>query len=70
MNALARFLVIVAASLTCSVLRAADVSRPNILFLFADDWGRYVSAYAKVDGRPSINDVIKTPNCDRVARRE
>ena len=68
MNALARFLVIVAASLTCSVLRAADASRPNILFLFADDWGRYASAYAKVDGRPSINDVIKTPNCDRVAR--
>ena len=42
--------------------------RPNILFAFADDWGRYASAYAKVDGRSSPNDVIKTPHFDRVAR--
>jgi arylsulfatase A-like enzyme len=46
---------------------AAD-NRLNILFVFADDWGRYASAYAKVDGRPTPNDVIKTPNVDRVAR--
>jgi len=45
---------------------AAD--RMNILFVFADDWGRYASAYAKIDGKPSLNDVIKTPNVDRVAR--
>jgi N-sulfoglucosamine sulfohydrolase len=50
------------------VVHAADATRPNILFVFADDWGRYASAYAKVDGKPSINDVIKTPNCDRVAK--
>ena len=49
-------------------LGAQAVERPNILFAFADDWGRYASAYAKVDGRPSPNDVIKTPNFDRVAR--
>lgn len=48
--------------------QAAPTARPNILFLFADDWGRYASAYAKIDGRPSLNDVIKTPNVDRVAR--
>src|SRR6188768_3775383 len=42
--------------------------RLNILFVFADDWGRYASAYAAVDGKPSLNDVIKTPNVDRVAR--
>jgi arylsulfatase A-like enzyme len=42
--------------------------RMNILFIFADDWGRYAGAYAKADGKPSINDVIKTPNVDRVAR--
>lgn len=47
---------------------AADAPRLNILFVFADDWGRYASAYAKVDGRPTINDAIKTPNVDRVAR--
>src|SRR4029077_11161684 len=42
--------------------------RWNILFVFADDWGRYASAYAAVDGRPSLNDVIRTPNVDRGAR--
>src|SRR5215211_4387876 len=49
---------------------AADNAAPrwNILFCFADDWGRYASAYAKIDGRPSLNDIIKTPNIDRVAR--
>ncbi len=41
--------------------------RPNILFAFADDWGRYASAYAKLEpGGPS--DVIHTPHFDRVAR--
>ena len=40
----------------------------NILFCFADDWGRYASCYAAVDGRPSLNQVVKTPNVDRVAR--
>ena len=42
--------------------------RPNILFAFADDWGRYASAYAKADGPGTINDVFETPNFDRVAR--
>ncbi len=45
---------------------AAD--RPNILFAFADDWGRYASAYAVAEGPGSVNDAVKTPNFDRVAR--
>lgn len=51
-------------------LAAADATPPrwNILFCFADDWGRYASCYAAVDGRPSLNDIIRTPNVDRVAR--
>jgi N-sulfoglucosamine sulfohydrolase len=51
-------------------LGAADATPPrwNILFLFADDWGRYASCYAAVDGRPSLNDIIKTPHVDRIAR--
>ena len=51
-------------------LSAADSTAPrwNILFLFADDWGRYASVYAGIDGKPSLNDVVKTPNVDRVAR--
>src|SRR5436190_7319049 len=47
---------------------AERAPRWNILFCFADDWGRYASCYAKVDGRPSLNDVIRTPNVDRIAR--
>jgi arylsulfatase A-like enzyme len=47
-------------------LRAAD--RPNILFCFADDWGRYAGIYATIESRPSINQVLKTPHLDRVAR--
>jgi len=41
--------------------------RPNILFFFADDWGRYASIYSDPE-TPSLNDVIKTPNIDRIAR--
>jgi arylsulfatase A-like enzyme len=48
---------------------AGPASRPNILFCFADDWGRYASAYKDLDGRPSANSVIKTPNIDSVAAR-
>ena len=42
------------------------VERPNILFFFADDWGRYASIYSDPE-TPSLNDVIKTPNIDRIA---
>ncbi len=49
-------------------LDAAEQKKLNILFVFADDWGRYASCYRGLDGRPSLNDVIKTPNVDRVAR--
>ncbi|CAA9557397.1 MAG: Choline-sulfatase [uncultured Thermomicrobiales bacterium] len=45
----------------------AAEARPNILFFFADDWGRVASCYAD-PARPSINDVVRTPNVDRVAR--
>jgi len=40
----------------------------DILFCFADDWGRYASCYAGVDGKPSLNQSVKTPNVDRLAR--
>jgi len=41
--------------------------RPNIVFLFADDWGRYASAYQEIEGPQSINALIDTPHFDRVA---
>ena len=47
---------------------AADTKRPNILFAFADDWGRYASAYAAIDGPGTMNDHIHTPSFDRLAK--
>ncbi|MBA4148044.1 MAG: sulfatase [Verrucomicrobia bacterium] len=49
------------------VVIAKEARRPNILFAFADDWGRYASAYAKLDGSGGINDALQTPNFDRIA---
>ena len=46
---------------------AAKPPRPNILFAFADDWGRQASAYARLDGAGGINDVVSTPNFDQLA---
>ncbi|MCB1225497.1 MAG: sulfatase [Verrucomicrobiales bacterium] len=55
--------IVVSLGLWC---RAAGAeSQPNVLLAFADDLGRYASAYA-VAG--SVNEVIQTPNLDRVAR--
>ena len=48
---------------------AAEAARPNILFCFADDWGRYANVYTNVETRPSINQVLTTPNIDRMARQ-
>jgi N-sulfoglucosamine sulfohydrolase len=45
-----------------------QLARPNILFCFADDWGRYASIYATLEKTPSLNQIVKTPNIDRVAR--
>lgn len=55
-------------ALACTLSTSLADDRFNILFVFADDWGRYASAYAKADGKPSINDAIQTPHVDRVAR--
>ncbi|MBA63387.1 MAG: sulfatase [Planctomycetaceae bacterium] len=52
----------------CSVL-SAEEKRPNILFAFADDWGKYASCYAQVDGENSINSVFQTPAIDAIAAK-
>lgn len=61
------FLTISAASRAISAEPDAEApERPNILFAFADDWGKYASAYAKLaPGGP--NDMVQTPNFDRIA---
>ncbi len=46
---------------------AGPSSRPNIVFAFADDWGRQASIYAQVDGPGGICDVVHTPHFDRLA---
>lgn len=56
--------------LHASSLFAAETKRPNILFAFADDWGRYASIYTdpSIDGPGGPSDIIATPHFDRVAR--
>lgn len=56
-------------AISLAVLTAAAAEpRPNILIGFADDWGRYASAYAALDRVPGINSVVRTPTIDRLAR--
>jgi N-sulfoglucosamine sulfohydrolase len=55
--------------LSASPVTAAEAERPNVVFCFADDWGRYASAYAALDAKPTANSVVKTPNIDSVAAR-
>lgn len=65
---LAVLFLLAAGTLANGSATAEEAPRPNILFVFADDWGRYASAYAQVDGPGTINDVLQTPNFDRIAR--
>lgn len=69
-GAAAALLVALAAGLPAA---AGDAPRWNILFVCADDWGRYASCLAAADraagdGRPGLNDVVRTPHVDRLAR--
>lgn len=45
----------------------AEPQRPNIIFAFADDWGREASAYREPD-RATISDAVQTPNFDSLAK--
>lgn len=56
-----RLLALVALTLLCHATAAPGASRPNILFLFADDWGW---GDLGCHGHP----YVKTPNIDRLAR--
>ena len=63
-----RTLSILGAALLAFQAHATETKRPNILFCFADDWGRYAGIYSTVETRPTINQVLKTPTIDRIAR--
>ncbi|WP_397569470.1 sulfatase [Schlesneria sp. T3-172] len=51
----------------CPSQSAEQPRRPNIVIIFADDWGRHAGAYARLDGPGTVNDVVRTPNFDRIA---
>ena len=42
--------------------------RLNILFAFADDWGKDASCYATANSSEKWHEYVKTPNVDRIAR--
>ena len=58
---------LVAIPLFCSFSFAAGADRPNILFCFSDDWGRYASIYRDPE-TPGLNDVISTPALDAIGQ--
>ncbi|MFM9167766.1 MAG: sulfatase-like hydrolase/transferase [Verrucomicrobiota bacterium] len=55
-------------ALLAAAFATAAEERPNILFFFADDWGRFSRLYAEHDRRGGPNEILRTPNLDRVAR--
>ena len=63
-----RLLCALLAGLSLTAASTAAEKRPNVLFFFADDWGRYAGAYSGLDGRATASDVISTPNIDRIAK--
>ena len=63
------FFTLVSALTLATAAFAAEGKRPNILFFFADDWGRFARIYAEADGRGGINDVVRTPHFDHLARQ-
>lgn len=67
MNSFHRWLLAGLVCLTPCFSRA-ETNRFNILFCFADDWGRYARAYAKLENAHSLNEIIQTPNVNRLAR--
>ncbi len=48
-------------------MEVAIADRPNIVMAFADDWGKYASAYASLEP-DGLHDLVSTPNFDSVAK--
>ncbi|MEM9828257.1 MAG: sulfatase-like hydrolase/transferase, partial [Planctomycetota bacterium] len=50
---------------------SSNATRPNIVFAFADDWGRQASIYRGIGDADSraLCDLVDTPHFDSVARR-
>ncbi len=52
-----------------SPARGDEPGAQTFCSVFADDWGRFASIYSQIDGPGTINDVVRTPNFDRIAAR-
>ncbi|GAA5120315.1 sulfatase [Luteolibacter yonseiensis] len=69
MKTLLHFALLLTFAALCKA--APDAKRPNVLFIFADDWGRYAGIYHKnaAPGSPlsALNAFVKTPNFDAIA---
>lgn len=55
-------------ALLAAAFATAAEERPNILFFFADDWGRFARIYAEHGNLAGTNGLLRTPNLDRLAR--
>jgi arylsulfatase A-like enzyme len=55
-------------ALLLAALAPAAETRPNILFFFADDWGRFARIYAEHGNLAGTNGLLRTPNLDRLAK--
>jgi len=54
--------------LSAAPASGSSAKKPNILFAFADDWGRHAGVYAAMDGAGGVNDAVRTPHFDGLAR--
>jgi arylsulfatase A-like enzyme len=51
-----------------SACAAREEEPPNILFAFADDWGKYAGCYAVLEGADPWQGLVNTPHVDRIAK--
>jgi arylsulfatase A-like enzyme len=63
-----RFLALLLSLFAASAFARSAPERPNILFFFADDWGRFARIYAEHGNLAGTNGLLRTPNLDRLAK--
>lgn len=63
-----RLLSFLALLFAASAFAESAPERPNILFFFADDWGRFARIYAEHGDLAGTNGLLRTPNLDRLAK--
>ncbi|MCK5469884.1 MAG: sulfatase-like hydrolase/transferase, partial [Cyclobacteriaceae bacterium] len=61
-------LLLIVLSLSLCSINGQSTKRPNILFAFADDMGKYASCYADQKDSGIWQEIISTPNIDKIAQ--